>query len=453
MTVVEKPGSEGMAKRGKIKILTVSTLLALGLGVSCSGAAGEPPLGSTGAGGSDGSGGSGVSGGSGGFIAINLDAALQEAAPEDAALDALTPEQSAEGAVPITEDEMEAMRNQACTGWRAAPEWVGASMLLVVDASSSMRETANGTGNRSKWEVTRDALVETVNSLSDDTAVGVLGYPNMDIQQGPGIVGDPANCVNIGALVVPQMLGTNNQRQIVVDALNAIQTHTCTPTHDAYALAVEAYAATPTSGQKYILLMTDGAPTLLRNCEDGSCVDRVGAEQPVIDEVANALATYGIRTFVLGSPGSETHAYTGLDNRWWLSQAAEAGGTSPGNCSHTAEPYCHFDMTQATDFGAALQTALSQIVGMVVRCDYTLPAPPPGETLDTNAINMILWPNGVDAYMVLRAPDASCVRGWYLDPATQEVRLCSETCDLAQSDPAAQLELMFGCASQTFVPE
>lgn len=363
----------------------------------------------------------------------------------DGKLDPLKAGEFGDGAKSISESDVAAMRSSSCTGWTAEPEPMGASLFLVVDASSSMDVTAAGTGERSKWVVTRDALIQTVENFSDDTAIGVLGYPNMVIT---GNTGDPNECVNIGAMIAPKPLGANDFRQTVVDGLNAIQTETCTPTHDAYKAAVDAYAQAGTIGQKYILLMTDGQPTLLQNCEPGSCsaANAPDGEQYVIDEIQRAR-DLGIKTFVLGSPGSEEHMETGLDNRWWLSQAAEVGGTALSNCSHEAEPYCHFDMTTSSDFAAALESALATIAGQVVACDYGIPVPPSNQTINAGAINLILRPDGGKPIQLLRTDDPACAQGWYYNSEEERVVLCSESCALAQSDPRLELELMFGCES------
>ncbi len=138
---------------------------------------------------------------------------------------------------------------------------------------------------------------------------------------------------------------------------------------------------------------------------------------------------------------------TGRDNRWWLSQAAEAGQTAAQPCSHTAEPYCHFDMTTGASFAEQLRDALVSIVGQVVSCDYSLPAPPAGETLDTNAINLVLRPSTTPPLLITRTTDPACAQGWYFDEAAQQVRLCSETCATIKADALARAQLFFGCGS------
>jgi hypothetical protein len=432
-----------MAKRGTI--LAVGSMLILGLGFGCSSDENDDDGGSTGAGNRPNTSGTGSGG-----IPQTQNENFRDI-DGDGELDPLQATDFGEAGRPVTEADLEAMRQQACTGWVAEPEPIGATMFWVLDASSSMRDPPPEGGNRNKWEVTREALINAVGQLRADTALGMLAYPNKQIS---GQAGDPSNCVNIDALT-PLGYLDDAHRQAVIDAINAVQTNTCTPTLDAYNAALTEFRNTPAPGQKYIMLMTDGQPTLDLNCSPGQCSnDLPGSEQPVVDAIAAAYSADGIKTFVLGCPGSEIHSQTGRDNRWWLSQAAELGGTSPGNCSHSAEPYCHFDMTGPDiNFAAALNAALVSIVGQVVSCDYAIPLPPEGQTIDLDAINLILRPDGGEPIQILRNENPGCQQGWYLDETTDLIRFCPDTCALAQSDPKAELELMFGCTSVVMVPE
>jgi hypothetical protein len=473
-----------MAKRGTV--LAVSSVLLLGFGLSCSGdddgslneRRGDGAS-STGAGGS---GGGGTTISNTGATAAAAAAAAAAAGPgtgtgaaepgtepgatvnpgegtditgvpgEDAP--ALAPGDFGVAGKAVTEADIEAIRQQSCSGWAAEPEPIGATMFWVLDASSSMRDPPPEGGTLNKWEVTKDALIRAVNDLRADTYLGMLAYPNRVIS---GQAGDPSNCVNIDALTPLGPLD-DAHRQGMIDAINAVETNTCTPTLDAYNAAVEEFVNTPTVGDKYIMLMTDGQPTLDLNCNPGQCTnDLPGSEQPVIDAIAAAYNNYGIMTFVLGCPGSEVHSQTGRDNRWWLSQAAELGGTSPGNCSHEAEPYCHFDMTgDDINFAEELNAALQTIVGSVVSCDYAIPAPPPGEAIDMSAVILILRPSGGEPIQILRNDNPGCApdgNGWYYDEATQRIKLCPETCKTAQSDAKARAELLFGCVTEVVLPQ
>jgi len=339
------------------------------------------------------------------------------------------------------------LRDAACAGWSAEPENLPAVLMLVVDVSGSMSRDAPGS-TQSKWQITRDALQEAINALPGTTAVGVLYYPNQDTTA--STTPRPVEaCVNVSAMVPIDLLGPagSPHRNALAQSLQDANAAGGTPTHDAYRYAFQngMSVATNFPGNRYMLLITDGQPTFLLEClGTGNTQDPVD-EQPIVDEIAGARAQ-GIRTFVIGSPGSEDNVSTGADARPWLSRAATAGDTATAGCSDTAPNFCHMDMTQATDFGAALRRGLAQIAGAIVACDYELPEPPPGETLNLGAINVIHTPPGGESTIVPRTDDPNCTDGWRLD-ANQHVVLCPNTCNQVQADALSSLEVLFGCAS------
>ncbi len=346
--------------------------------------------------------------------------------------------------VAVEESDVEHFQESSCAAWQVEPEPLAASLFFVVDASSSMDATAVNTGGVDKWTVTRDAIADAIRAMPDESQVGLLGYPNM-------VVG--AQCVNEGAIFEPDFLGT--AREELLAALEQIETETCTPTYDAYTIALNHFLQVESPGQKYMLLMTDGQPTIRPGClpGDGTCSASVAGDT-AMDEVIQAVKSardQGVMTFILGSPGSEEHMETGLDNRWWLSQAAEVGGTAKGNCSHSADPYCHYDMTVVNDFAAGLADAMGQILGQVANCDYAIPPPDPGQLIDLSAIHLVLVSGGVDYIEVYQSASAECTHGWYLQEVDGQprVRLCSATCDIVQADPLMELQWLFGCGRMT----
>lgn len=344
----------------------------------------------------------------------------------------------------ITEAEIEELGDSACAKKTvAAAEPIAATLFLTVDASSSMMDDAEGTGGRSKWEVTREAIGLALDQLPDRMRVGLLAYPNREVTQEAG---DAANCINLERMVRPSPLESN--REILKRALDSVHLSACTPTADAYVTAVAELQTDPVyTAQRYVLLITDGQPTYQLGCSpSGPCnAENVGtgAEAEVVEAVAQAQANYGIRTFVLGSPGSELHLETGEDNRWWLSQAAELGGTAVAGCSHEGEPYCHFDMTGEHDFGQALEGALSLVLGEVVECEYDLEAE---VGIDDDQMNLFLRPESSGPLLVYRQSSPECLHGWYLDEATRHASLCAATCE-AVKDDAPLAEWLFGCES------
>jgi hypothetical protein len=253
--------------------------------------------------------------------------------------------------------------------------------------------------------------------------------------------------VNTDAAVPLAALGEagSSQRGLVVDALE-VNPQGGTPTHDAYQYALGAFAGATLPGNRFMLLITDGQPTFLLGCVGSGLTREPVEEQPIVDEVAGAEAQ-GIRTFVIGSPGSEQNESTGADARPWLSRAATAGNTALADCSDSGPNYCHFDMTEEADFGAALKRTLAQITGQIVDCTFALPQPPEGKSLDPTQTSVVYLKGGqdTDAHLIYKNANTECDRGWRLTPDQQSIELCGSTCEAVQADPGVRLELMFGC--------
>jgi hypothetical protein len=191
-------------------------------------------------------------------------------------------------------------------------------------------------------------------------------------------------------------------------------------------------------GERFVVLITDGIPTFSLGCVgDGQADDPVDSA-PLVD-AARAAAANGIRTFVIGSPGSD-------EARGSLSRMAEAGGTAAAGCSHQGPNYCHFDMTREQDLGAGLTNALGIIAGVALGCRYTVPQPPDGAMLDPGKVNVLFSPPGAAQELIGQSLEGGCSEGWqYTDNQTQ-IRLCSNTCERVQASEGS-LTLQFGCAT------
>ena len=114
------------------------------------------------------------------------------------------------------------------------------------------------------------------------------------------------------------------------------------------------------TGEGHVILLTDGADS----CKAAYDVS-VGPGDHIaglIDVEAPKALRLGIKTWVIGAPGSEPA-------RQMLSNLARAGGTArkdcdPGSPDNPESGNCHYDMTEG-DFQLALRNALEQIVTVV----------------------------------------------------------------------------------------
>lgn len=379
------------------------------------------------------------------------------------------------GHLVLTAEELATIQGGSCSDWSQEGENMPVILQLVVDVSRSMLDPApGGQPGENRWTVTRDALSLALEDLPGSAAVGVLYYPNRSVTLSTTQVARPVEeCVAINEITPIGELGEagSAQRATLEASLADADVDGYTPTHDAYKYALEQSLIpyTGTGQQKFMLLITDGAPTMAEGCLSANtcpagcgptppampcpvdCVMAPGgngvadvATQPIIDAVT-AAAAQGIRTFLIGSPGSEVGS-DGNDKRPWLSKAAIQGGTARPDCAEAGPNFCHLDMTQEANFSAALTEGLAAIVGEVVdTCTFVAPSPPEGQTLDPNTLSLIaIWADGT-ATAFLRDNVGACDAGWNFDDSGEQMVLCPATCDLLKAGQGATVEVSSGC--------
>ncbi len=345
------------------------------------------------------------------------------------------------------------LKKMACAGWTGEPESVPSLLQFVVDTSGSMNDMTASTMGQTKWVVTRGALNTSLAQLPASTGVGLLLYPNMNINtRGGGTTGQgAAACVRTNALIPIAQLGAagSAQRTTLTNAINAATAQSYTPTYDAYTSGFNLGLVPATlPGKRFMVLITDGAPTVQQGCVVGSGNGQVTPVDPapIVTAIQTAHDQGGVDTFVIGSPGSD-ESINGTDARVaWLSAAARAGGTANPGCSDAGPNFCHVDLTTSSDFAAALLKSLNDIAGKVaVQCTYDLPKPPMGQTLDTGNINVIYTAGDGTQTLLGRSSDPACTDGWQL--VGTQVQLCANTCSQVKADTKAGLQLLFGCGS------
>lgn len=377
-----------------------------------------------------------------------LAAALSSCLPEPSEVKVLADEskpQSAGDATPVSDvfgvgqtvsDGSDAVPSlRACVGQAAGAEILPAVLELVVDTSGSMNQDPPGS-TRSKWEQTRGALLDAIDLMPRTSAMGLVFFP--DQQTGAGRCFDREPEIGIRALGEEGA----RQRRRIEQAFAEQVPQGGTPTHDAYKFALEQLADSDEPGRRFVVLMTDGQATFSEGCRGTGRIEDPVDPGPLVPEAAGARRR-GVRTFVVGSPGSD-------DARESLSRMAEAGGTPAEGCSHDGPNYCHFDMTQEEDLAQALSDAFAKIAGQSLSCAIDIPAPPGGVALDLEQVNVLFTPGGGAAAEVIgRTQGVNCQAGWQYSDDGSQVLLCGSTCDRVR-DSNGELSLEFGCESQLF---
>jgi hypothetical protein len=323
------------------------------------------------------------------------------------------------------------------------------NMLLVVDKSSSMDKTDEFSEGR--WATLGTALGVALEEARDRVAFGLEFFPFADDPEDT-----PATCETPGDLDVLVPIGPGSDTvPVIVDALADYDPAGGTPTADALAHALDYFEngdGKDLKGDRYVLLATDGGP----NCNDdiecdadsctinlenetattacgGNCCDTSVDPASAINCVdedrtvarVTALADAGIKTFVVGIPGSQFFADT-------LDKLAEAGGQPNPDA-----PPSYYRVTDA-DGAEGLADVLTRITtGLITSCRLELtstPADPNYEKLLNVEIDGENVPQmGEDGWSVDR------------DTSPPTIVLAGATCDYMEEHGAEQVRITYGC--------
>ncbi len=306
------------------------------------------------------------------------------------------------------------------------------NVLLVIDQSESMVD--NKLGSVTRWQAMKDALSATLEPTEGRLSYGLKlfpGAPQCDVSEG-----------------VDVEIATESSEDILA-ALEG-EPSGGTPTAAALERALDYFengAGMNLMGDKYVLLATDGGPNCVEAdapCDaaectiniDGKCPDGVNCcaedadKEACLDDdgaiaAVTALAEAGIKTIVVGIPGTEEYEST-------LNAMAEAGGLpADGDTSYYA----------VAEGGGAkgLTDALLSITETLIRtCEFELASQPP--FLDRVNVE-------VDGEIVPRV-EGGGEEGWdYADEGVSPptVVLQGATCDQVESEGAETVKIFYGC--------
>jgi hypothetical protein len=111
------------------------------------------------------------------------------------------------------------------------------------------------------------------------------------------------------------------------------------------------------------------------------------------------------------------------------------------------------------DFGPVFQDMATGVVQSAqLSCEYAIPMPPEGETLDPNEVNVNYTPTGQMPKPILNVKtpaDCGVQGGWYYDDpaAPKKIIMCPSTCDTLKADATGKVDVLFGCETVIKPPE
>jgi hypothetical protein len=222
------------------------------------------------------------------------------------------------------------------------------------------------------------------------------------------------------------------QQERISSTLDRLQPEGETPLAGAailsYAHLLEKMRAAELDGETFVVLVTDGYET----CKTDELPKLVNQDVP------NARRQLGVRTFVIGAPGSD-------DGRQLLSQIAYGGDTRvsadciPGPAVDQGN--CHYDMTKSLDFARDLLAALTKVNAEVLSCTVDIPRAPGVGEVNLEEVNVIV--NGESRVMNNKGA-CSKVNGWRYSADFSSIQLCGDTCRAAKQR-GAEVTVILGC--------
>ncbi len=113
-----------------------------------------------------------------------------------------------------------------------------------------------------------------------------------------------------------------------------------------------------------------------------------------------------------------------------------------------------FPICEWTHFDVIFQIlAQGVIAGATVKCEFDIPDPPVGETLDLDTVVVQYTPGGSGTpeifYQVSGLSECAADRFYIED---DKIKLCPEACTEVQADPAAKIDVLYGCEVDRPVP-
>jgi hypothetical protein len=298
-------------------------------------------------------------------------------------------------------------------------------LFIMQDRSGSMVTGFPPPASPDGWKNSQAAVTAFVNDPSSNgLSVGLGSFPPMNGNT------DCSGGTDCGTPIVPIAPLPGNANPMISGMQSATPNNpiALTPTECGLrGLVSECTTYTATSKIQCVgVLVTDGTPT---QCD---------TDPNNLAKILSDAAARGIKTFVIGLPGSNLSALDAL---------AAAGGTSKA-----------IDVSGgATAFIAGLNAIRGKVsVGTALPCTWKIPPPTNGQVFDPAKVNVSFTPKGGTAQDFGFVAQADCARAsnaWYFDDPNKptQVLACPTTCDTLKASSGAEVDVSFGCARKPAV--
>jgi hypothetical protein len=286
-------------------------------------------------------------------------------------------------------------------------------IVVVFDQSDSMNEKftiadggtpADGGMLLPKWHAAEDALVAAVTPIQGLLDLGAVFIPTgADGACAVAPIGtSPQIAIEPGAMFLTEFQGHFSAA--------GWKTILGTPLELGLAAASAALTPPPTPGLSAVVVLTDGAP----NCGKSTLAQ---VEPPIV-----AMAALGIKTYVIGLPGSASAAAL-------LNGLAVAGGTTQ-----------YYSPSDPMD----LQNQLTSIASNTVdQCTLTL-SPPPA---DPSMVHLIVTDTANPAGVQIPRSTDGGGDGWTLSANGTTATLLGSICTNAKDGDYTSITFVYGCSN------
>jgi len=340
----------------------------------------------------------------------------------------------------------------ACGATAIPTQQVAGSMLIVFDRSSSMDEDPDGNreGDRnfrgpSKWDRSEAAINSVLAATGDDLNAGLLLFPS-----GEGEACDVTVSARVPRVAVAP-LGTT--RAVISSALAGGTNGSVTPIFDALRAGWAYLDTLDTSGQRGLILVTDGA----ENCDAAD-------EAAILSEAQARRDTNGYLTYAVGlDNSSNTLSTLAVNGGTARNDTCMASCVPPvttctmptdcgpgvscifGFCVSTApSDCCHYNVAAAT-FTSDFETVLDAIAQRFLEsCVFELPRGADPSMFDPAEVNVGVTFFGEPRTVLRRSMDSTTSSWDFTSTDYESIVVQGPICDQLLAGDAT-VEIVLGC--------